>query len=171
MVTEQREHYLKQSTGWPQGSLLKVRLHSDTQCPQSSPGASLFQDSKITSTLKYQTAAVGSRRKQLNTCTYMHAMCTNSCCKKNKTKKKLLFHDTSARNKHHFVKRKLFIQQWIYIYCNHLFCSKGTFSHMRIHLIIIAGKKQYYIMSWSLFCKATLAHETTTLCIVRCHWG
>lgn len=46
---------------------------------RASVGVSLFHDSKISPTSKYQAAAVGSRRKELYTRTYMHGTCAHSC--------------------------------------------------------------------------------------------
>lgn len=64
---------------------------------------------KITLALKYQAAAVGSGQKEWSVHTYVHAhIQSHSCCKT-----ALFFHNPSARNKQHFVRRKVFIQQGI----------------------------------------------------------
>lgn len=89
-------------------------------------GLPLLHDSIITPTLKYQTAAVGSRRKESHTGTYMNRMSMCSC----------FFHDTSAKLAHHCVKRKIFNQQGIpsvSVNLLTLFCSKEGFLLTRLN--------------------------------------
>lgn len=94
-------------------------------------GLPLLHDSIITPTLKYQTAAVGSRRKRIT-----HRRIHEQNERVQLLWNKLFFHDTSAKLAHHCVKRKIFNQQGIpsvSVNLFTLFCSKGGFLLTRLN--------------------------------------
>lgn len=109
-------------------------------------GVSLFHDSKITPASKYQTAAEGSRQKQLYTCTYMHGTCIHSCCKTNFFSM-IHQHEISiilSKGNYSFTT----IYSVVDIYWNLSFSLQGTFTTQVYLLLIMGGSKYDLMMLW-----------------------
>lgn len=122
-------------------------------------GLPLLHDSIITPTLKYQAAAVGSRRKESHTGAYMNRMCMYSCCETNFFS---MIHQQNLRTivsrGKYLISRGFLLLAWI---CSH--CSVPREVSFWQDLIMRAGNKHdpNMLHSW---CKLIL-------CIAKHHLG
>lgn len=131
-----------------------MELYSDMHHPQSPPRTWLVpweqkKNKKITPSLKYQTAAAGSRQKEWSP-SHIHAEWTRTTA----LKQLCFFHDPSSRNKQHFVRRKVFFQQGITcIYFSLSLSRKRTWSGSRFHVVMTEGNRRKFYCTDLIYAK------------------